>query len=150
MSTPILQKWHSLLALPRKTNLTWHRSRLLEELAERRSAITPLTRLSETADILFTVSRARHDGFALQFRAPWSRTYNGFAKFYMLGKFSSRWGFYRVAAYCVGKRDWRGVREVVNPRKGGKVQEVAGRHGIESEGFKRVCRRLLWVLPVFP
>lgn len=55
-----------------------------------------------------------------------------------------------MAAYCAGKHDWRAVREVVNPRKGAKVDEVAGRHGIAKEAFRRVCARLLWVLPVLP
>ncbi|KAL4923758.1 uracil phosphoribosyltransferase-domain-containing protein [Aspergillus undulatus] len=56
----------------------------------------------------------------------------------MLAKFTSRWSFYRVAAYCAGKPDWRGVREVVNPRKGMKLDEVAERHRIEKEVFRRV------------
>lgn len=113
-------------------------------------ATTPLNRLSETSDVLFTIFRAQHDGFPIHFRPSWSRAYNGLAKVYMLGRFTSRWGFYRVAAYCAGKRDWRAVREVVNPRKGAKVDEVAGRHGIVREAFRRVCARLLWVLPVLP
>ncbi|KAL4985538.1 hypothetical protein BDW68DRAFT_189613 [Aspergillus falconensis] len=150
MSTPLLKKWHTLLGLSRKPELAWHRSRLTEELLERRMAATPLSRLSETSDILFTLSRAQHDGFSIYFRPSWSRTYNGLAKIYMLSKFTSRWGFYRVAAYCAGKRDWRAVREVVNPRKRAKVDEVALRHGIPTRVFRRVCARLLWVLPVLP
>jgi hypothetical protein len=68
----------------------------------------------------------------------------------MLGKFISRWGSYRVAAYCTGKRDWRVVREVINPRKDSKVEEVAARHGIERRVFPKACKRLLWVLLVWP
>ena len=149
MST-FLKRWHTVLGLSRKPELAWHKSRLAEELLERRKATTPLGRLSETSDILFTLSRARHDGFSIPFQPSWSRAYNGFAKLYMLSKFTSRWGFYRVAAYCVGKHDWRSVREVVNPRKRAKVDEVALRHGIPMNEFRRVCARLLWILPVFP
>jgi hypothetical protein len=103
MSTPLLQKWHTVLSLPHQTKRTRNRSRLLEELSERHSASTFLTRLSKAADILFTVSRVHHDGFTLHFRAPWSRPYTGLAKMYMLGNFTPRWGFYRVSAYCTGK-----------------------------------------------
>ncbi|KAL4939265.1 hypothetical protein BDV06DRAFT_231136 [Aspergillus oleicola] len=179
MSTPLLHNWLKALSLPRISNRTWHLSRLSEELAERAAAETPLARLSETADILFTLSRAKHDGAPIQLRfytcfysnhhlqsqskprsqvlgiglrggLPWSKPYNILAKCYMLGKFTSRWSFYRVAALCAGKREWRGVREVVNPRKQSKVAEVAGRHGIEKGKFGTVCGQLLWVFPVLP
>ncbi|KAL4952140.1 hypothetical protein BDW69DRAFT_195896 [Aspergillus filifer] len=141
MSTPFLRTWHKYLSLPRISNRTWHLARLSEELAERAAATTHLSRLSETADILFILSRARYDGSPLHLQ---------FHACYMLGKFTSRWGFYQVAALCAGERDWRGVREVVNPRKMSKVAEVARRHVIEKEKFGRVCCWLLWVWPVLP
>ncbi|KAL4964408.1 uncharacterized protein BDV14DRAFT_200934 [Aspergillus stella-maris] len=176
MSTPFLRTWHAHLSLPRISNRTWHLARLSEELAERAAANTRLSRLSETADILFTLSRASHDrvSICLRFHAfftsnahaavhahshldnqhirypPWSTSYDVLARFYMLGKFTSRWSFYQVAALCAGKREWRGVKEVVNPRKMSKVAEVAGRHGIVKEKFGRVCWWLLWVWPVLP
>ncbi|RAH59040.1 hypothetical protein BO85DRAFT_511562 [Aspergillus piperis CBS 112811] len=150
MSSKLRQKWHTFLNLPRQSDITWHKSRLSEELSEWRKATTPLARLSETSDVLFTISRAEHDGFPIPFRPAWSRTYNALASTYMLGKFTSRWYFYRVAAYFAGKHDWRGVREVVNPRKGMKLDEVADRHGIDKAKFGRVGRLLLWALPVFP
>ncbi|GKZ21541.1 hypothetical protein AbraIFM66951_006723 [Aspergillus brasiliensis] len=150
MSNQFRRKWHTFLNLPRQSNISWHKNRLSEELLERRKATTPLTRLSETSDILFTLSRAQYDGFPLPFRPSWSWTFNALASGYMLGKFTSRWWFYRVAAYYAGKHDWRAVREVVNPRKGAKLDEVAGRHGMDKGNFGRVGRRLLWVFPVLP
>ncbi|PYH71199.1 uncharacterized protein BO88DRAFT_413365 [Aspergillus vadensis CBS 113365] len=150
MSIKLRQKWHTFLNLPSQSNISWHESRLIEELSERRKATTPLARLSETSDVLFTLSRAEHDGFPIAFRPAWSRTYNTVAFTYMLGKFTSRWCFYRVAAYYAGKHDWSNVREVVNPRKGTKLDEVADRHGIDKIKFGRVGRRLLWALPVLP
>ncbi|KAL4789580.1 hypothetical protein BDV19DRAFT_382979 [Aspergillus venezuelensis] len=161
MSTLFLRTWHAHLSLPRISNRSWHLARLSEELAERAAAKTRLSRLSETADVLFTLSRARYDGFpiSLQFHSLdnhyliyplWSASYGLLARYYMLGKVTSRWSFYQVAAMCAGKREWRVVREVVNPRKMSKVAEVAGRHGIGKEKFGRVCWWLLWVWPVLP
>lgn len=56
----------------------------------------------------------------------------------MVAKFSLRWAFYRIVAYACGARGrkLKDVREVFNPRKTGKVDEVAGRHGLDP----RICR----------
>ncbi|KAL3449230.1 hypothetical protein BJX65DRAFT_273057 [Aspergillus insuetus] len=59
-------------------------------------------------------------------------------------------GFLSCRGVLHGKRDWRAVREVVNPRMENKVQEVAARHGIERRVSLKACRRLLWGLPVLP
>lgn len=52
---------------------------------------------------------------------------------YMVAKFSLRWASYRIVAFACGARGrkLKDVREVVNPRKTGKVDEVAGRHGLD-------------------
>lgn len=69
---------------------------------------------------------------------------------YMMAKYTLRWGFYRVAAWiCLGKKI-EGVREVVNPSKDRKLDEVAGRNGLDKEEFRRVGRRLRCVWPLLP
>ncbi|TLD09622.1 hypothetical protein PspLS_11715 [Pyricularia sp. CBS 133598] len=57
---------------------------------------------------------------------------------YMVAKLSLRWTFYHIVASTCGARGrkLKDVREVVNPRKTSKVDEVAGRHGLDP----RICR----------
>jgi len=68
----------------------------------------------------------------------------------MLGKYTLRWGFYRIAAFIrVGFRG-RDVREVANPGKESKLREVAARHQIDPDKFVRVGSWLRWVWPILP
>ncbi|KAL5866433.1 hypothetical protein ACKVWC_011457, partial [Pyricularia oryzae] len=124
-----LHRWHTFLSLPRQASVSWHRARLREELAERRAAVTSISRLSETADVVFTISRARFDGHP--FQSHMLTAVPASVLLYMVAKFSLRWTFYRIVAFACGARGQKlkDVREVVNPRKTGKVDEVAGRHG---------------------
>ncbi len=85
---------------------------------------------------------------------------------YMFGKFTSRWGFYRVlgrvcrvekkvvggygGVRCGGIGGYKGIREVVNPKKEEKLRIVALRHGFEPEVFVRVGWWLRWVWPLLP
>ncbi|KAL4899035.1 hypothetical protein BDW74DRAFT_171803 [Aspergillus multicolor] len=88
MFNSFLKSWHNTLRLTRQTSASWHRARILEELRERRNARTPLEKLSETSDVLFSISRARHDGFAIRLRP--SVFLHPLAYGYMLAKFTSR------------------------------------------------------------
>ena len=149
LSVALLTRWHRFLALPRQTSLSWHIARLTEELEECRLAKTYLERLSETSDVYFVLSRARYDGCPIptsRFSLP-SASVLVFA--YMVAKLTLRWLFYRIAAW-ICKGDWRNVRVVINPKKGSKLEEVAVRHGIEKETFRRVAARLRWVWPLLP
>lgn len=56
-----LSRWHKILRLPRQS-ASWHRDRLQEELEECRRAVGRLQKISETADVMFTISRAYHQG----------------------------------------------------------------------------------------
>jgi hypothetical protein len=69
---------------------------------------------------------------------------------YMLAKYTSRWGFYQIAARLAGAPDYYLVREVVNPSKSTKLSEVATRHKIDQVKFERACRRLLRIWPLPP
>lgn len=144
----ILHQWHALLALPHQPSAAWHRARLREELAERRTATTRLARLSETADVIFTISRARYDGHATRGLPDASAA----VLLYMGAKFSARWTFYRIVAFACGARGerLRRVREVVNPAKASKVDEVAERHGLDRVAFRRWAGRVRVFWPLLP
>ncbi|KAI6476118.1 hypothetical protein MCOR13_011854, partial [Pyricularia oryzae] len=122
-----LHCWHTFLSLPRQAPVSWHRARLREELVERRAAFTSISRLSETADVVFTISRARFDGH--HFQSHMLIAVPAGVLLYMVAKFSLWWAFYRIVAFACGARGrkLKDVRE--DPRKTGKVDEVAGRHG---------------------
>jgi hypothetical protein len=68
----------------------------------------------------------------------------------MLAKFTLRWKFYRTAAVICNAPNYDIVREVVNPNKDQKIEEVASRHQIDAVEFKRVCRQLRQVWPLLP
>jgi len=146
----LLTRWHKMLGLHRQVPSRWHRARLHEELRERRLAKTCLGRLSETSDVLFSISRAAHDGFPICRRPRLDVSRTGLAYSYMLLKYTSRWGFYRTAAMLCGVQHASTVREVVNPGRDGKLEVVAARHGIDPSAFRRVGRRLRWVWPLLP
>ena len=148
----ILRVWHRFLGLNRQTSLIWHRDRLREELRERREAPNLLLKLSETADVFFSISRAKYDGFAIRELPPFLRISNVPVYLYMLGKFTLRWSFYQATAYfCqVPHYSWYRVREVVNPAKDENLHVVASRHHIDPDEFKRIGRRLRGIWPLLP
>ncbi|RSL47930.1 hypothetical protein CEP54_013162 [Fusarium duplospermum] len=111
--------------------------------------MTPIQKLSETADVFYIISRAQHDGHTLR-RLPDLAPPHLVVYGYLLSKYTSRWQFYRTAAFLCDHSDPSSVREVVNPNKDHKVQEVACRHGIDPASFARVCRRLRMVWPLLP
>ncbi|KAL2818253.1 hypothetical protein BDW59DRAFT_152184 [Aspergillus cavernicola] len=146
----VLKRWHGVLRLTRQPVASWHRDRVREELKERRMAKTWGHRLSETSDVLFSLSRARYDGFPIRSLPSMFGPHYALAYAYMLAKYTSRWSFYRVAAYLSGAPRYDLVREVVNPSKSAKLGEVASRHQIDRVKFKRVSRQLLRVWPLPP
>ena len=147
--TSILRRWHRLLGLSRKPTQSWHQERLLDELRELREAKTPVERISETSDVFFTISRAAYDGCPIR-ELPSLTIHHAPVYAYMLGKFTSRWAFYRVAAYFCGSLHYHTVREVVNPSKDSKLDEVATRHNIDPVKFKRIACRLRRFWPLLP
>ncbi|RDW76540.1 uncharacterized protein DSM5745_06532 [Aspergillus mulundensis] len=153
MLNPILRTWHRTLRLTRQPSASWHRARIAEELKERRVARNQLEKLSETSDVLFSISRARHDGFAIRLRP--SVFSHPLAYGHMLAKFTSWWGFYRAAASLSGAQWPRNVREVVSPAREAKLDEVAARHGIDAVRFnavrfRKISRRMLRIWPLLP
>jgi hypothetical protein len=60
----------------------------------------------------------------------------------MLAKYTLRWKFYRTAAFLCNAPHYDLVREVVNPSKDHRLEEVASRHQNDPVEFKRVGRQL--------
>lgn len=145
----VLARWHRMLALAPHER-TWYRDRLREELQEQRRAVRCIHRLSETSDVLFSISRARHDGFPICSLPPLAASQHSLVYAYMLAKYTSRWGFYRTAAFLCDASHYRSVREVVNPNKDEKLVAVACRHGMDPTRFTRVGRVLRRVWPLLP
>lgn len=148
MMQRLLLRWHGFLHLPRHPQ-RWYRDRLREEIRERRLAITPCQKLSETADVFYIISRAQYDGYRLRTLPKFSFSHVWICA-YLVSKYTLRWKFYRVAAFLCHCPDPDAMREVINPAKDHKVQEVACRHGIEPESFARICRRLRLIWPLLP
>ena len=145
-----LRRWHRMLGLSQQFPRSWHRERLREELRERRVATTPLQKLSESSDVFFSISRARYDGFPIQQLPHFIASRHLLVYAYMVAKYTSRWKFYRtVATLCNAPLCGR-VREVVNPRKDFKLEEVARRHQMDPAKFKRVSCQLRRIWPLLP
>jgi hypothetical protein len=145
-----LRLWFQTLNLPRQSHFSWHRARLQEELYERRTAKTNWQKLSETSDVLFSITRAQYDGFPTRNPSCLSGLHFTPIYLYMLAKYTSRWSFFRVVALFCNAQHWNLVHEVVNPSKDHKLIDVASRHAIDQKDFQRVSRQLRRIWPLFP
>ena len=144
----LVERWYKALALVPQKSSSWYRHRLREELIERREAKTCHHKLSETSDVLFSITRARYDGFPVRslpfpHSARWVAIYA-----YMVSKYSLRWTFYRTVAYMCDARRLELVCEVVNPARDQKLEEVARRHHIDPEKFRAVACQLRRAWPL--
>ncbi|KAI9704997.1 MAG: hypothetical protein M1836_006777 [Candelina mexicana] len=146
----LLNRWHKMLSLRQMSPASWHHDRFREEIQECHEARTYIEKLSETSDVFFSISRAKHDGYPIRELIPCNTPRHALVYAYMFGKFTLRWGFHLTAAWLSGVEDWKGVREVTNPGKDHKLELVALRHGIDAEKFGRVGRKLRWVWPLLP
>ena len=146
----LLRHWYQFMGLSRHTPPSWYRDRLLEEIEEYLTADKRIARLSEASDVLFVTIRAQYDGHPVQDLIPPSPPRHGLIYAYMVLKFTLRWSFYRTAAFLCRVPHHSSVREVVNPTKDEKLEEVASRHGIDPAKFKKTCRRLRRVFPLLP
>lgn len=145
-----LHRWHGMLGLSRQSPPSWYRDRIREELRERRAATTRWEELSETSDIFFCIIRAQNDGVPLRKLPPFIASRHTSVYVYMLAKYTLRWQFYRVTALLCCAPHYKSVREVVNPSKDHKLEEVACRHHIDAVTFKRVASKLRRIWPLLP
>lgn len=139
-----------MLGLSRQSPPSWYRDRLREELRERRVAKTRWHKLSEASDVFFSSIRAQYDGVPVRKMPPFITSRHALVYAYMLAKFTLRWKFYRIAAIICNAPHHDLVREVVNPSKDQKLEEVASRHQIDPVAFKRVGHQLRQVWPLLP
>ncbi|KAF9050828.1 hypothetical protein BDZ89DRAFT_1032877 [Hymenopellis radicata] len=144
----LLRRWHRMLGLRVQSPPSWYKDRVREELRERRTARTCVQTLSETSDVFFSIMRARYDGFPVRTLPPFVASRHTMVYAYMLGKYSLRWGFYRVVAILCRAR--HSVCEVVNPGKDDNLRQVALRHQIDPEVFTRVGRKTLDITSLEP
>ncbi|KAJ5189987.1 hypothetical protein N7491_007972 [Penicillium cf. griseofulvum] len=138
-----LRLWFQTLSLPQQSHLSWHRARLREELCERRTAKTSWQKLSETSDVLFSITRSQYDGFIIRNPSCFSCLHSTPIYLYITrrdGHFI-KWS---------PSSHWNLVHEVVNPSKDHKLIEVASRHAIDQKDFQRVIRQLRRIWPLFP
>lgn len=145
----LLGRWHRVLGLQRHPK-TWYRDRLREELSELRAAESPIAKLSESSDVFYTLSRSRHSGYPTRSLPSFSVPRHALVYAYLVGKYTSRWTFYRVAARLSASSEWRSVRECVNSARDSKTVEVAARNDIDPTRFRLVCQRLRRWWPLFP
>ncbi|KAK7959594.1 uncharacterized protein PG986_004448 [Apiospora aurea] len=151
-----LRRWHRLLGLSTHAP-GWYRERLREELRERRHANGPWQKLSETADIMFAISRAQHDGFPVRQsllapKAPLGRRGSCGVCAYMLAKYTSRWLFYQTAAAISAPDDiasWARESQMCSS----SLKRIGTMMGIRMQIWYAVllrlppdCRILSWLL----
>ncbi len=146
----LLKRWHGMLGLSKQSPPSWYRDRLREELREHRIARTRWEKLSEASDVFFSGSRARYDGFPVRKVPSFVTPSHILIYAYMLVKYTLRWKFYRTTAIRCNAPRYDLVREVVNPSKDQKLEEVATRHQIDPVEFKRVGSKLRQVWPLLP
>ena len=146
----LLKRWLGMLSLSRQSPPSWYRDRLREELQERRNAKTAWQKLSETSDIYFSSCRAHYDGFPIRKLPPLLTHHGVLVHAYMLAKYTLRWQFFRTVATLCNVSRYGSIREVVNPAKNHKLEEVASRYQIDPLEFKKISHRLLRVWPLLP
>lgn len=145
----LLTAWLRVLNFARHSP-SWYRARVVEELAERRDAHNSLHRVTETADVIFSLCRARHDGCPVHGVPAFTLQRQGLIYAVMVTKFTVRWMFWKALAWWCGKSDWKHVSEVVNYGKDEKVKQVAARWSIDPEKAVQVARRMRWVWVPIP
>ena len=145
MKLKILGIWHRSLGLA-KYEPRWYRARLVEELAERRKSKSYLSKLSETCDVYYIIQRAQLDGYPLV-RIKFN-VYQIFPIIYMVLKYSSRWGLYRICGIL--SRAEIPIREVINPLKSSKIKEVAMRSKVDFIRFEAIVKMALKFWPLLP
>ena len=136
--------WHNLLKME-KYDLEWHQADMIGELAEYKRAEGFMERWSELSDIVYTYTRARWSGHT-DVSFPLSRGLFIWGALYMFPKYTLRWLFFVFAGRILKSK--RLIREVRNPQRISKLDEIAEKYGLEKEAFHCACRKLLKSWPL--
>jgi hypothetical protein len=143
-SKMIIWFWHNLLKME-KYDLGWHQADIIDELAEYKRAEGFMERWSELSDIVYTYTRARWSGHT-NISFPLSRGLFIWGSLYMFPKYTLRWLFFAFAGKLLKSK--RLIREVRNPKKISKLDEIADKYGLEKNAFRSTCRKLLRFCPL--
>jgi len=140
----IFNFWHTILGMD-KNDLAWHKSDIVEELNEFNNATGLFAKWSEVSDVVYTYTRARWTGHS-EVLFPLSSTHFILGSFYMFPKYTLRWLFYVTAGKIAGSKNI--IREVRNPHKISKLDQIADKNNLNKEEFRHVCQKLLkyWIL----
>ena len=143
MEKTVYRKWHDFLGMPKKS-IEWHRQDVADEYAELDKARGPINRWSEYSDVVYTVTRARWGGYAMD--SPLSRRAFIYGSLYMFPKYTLRYLFFRQA----GKKlhATRPLHEVRNPQKTHKIHYVANKYELDPAKFAAVCKKQLRYWPL--
>lgn len=140
----LINKWHKYLNMP-KHDLGWHEKDLNEEMDELKEAKGFVNIWSEMSDVVYAYTRAKYSGH-LKLKLPLSRVQFIFGLVYMLPKYTIRWKFFRKIGKSFDKN--LNINEVSNPKKIYKLEDIANKHNLDKEVFKKRSEKLLkrWIL----
>lgn len=142
----LINSWHSWMDMPIES-LDWYYEKLSSEITELATAPNWLMRLSEESDVLYSHSRARHDGYDLRIKNIRS-FYRCHIAVYMFAKFSSRRLFYiSVGKKLSPPKDMKALR---NPKKVENLIGLAKKHGYNETVFCYVAQKKLKNWPFLP
>lgn len=142
-----LNRWHDWLAMP-KFDKAWHQSDMSDELAEYHEETKLVKKWSEASDVVYTYTRSRWSGHALDF--PLGKTAFCVGLVYMIPKYSGRFLFFRTAGRRVGATP--DIRCVRNPKKLHKLDGIISHQQIkvDQKKLKTVCQSMLKGWPLLP
>lgn len=140
----IFAPWHNLLRME-KHDLAWHEADIADELIEYQQARGFVERWSEVSDVVYTYTRARWTGYS-ELSFPLPRRYLICGALYMFPKYTLRWLFFITAGKLAKAQ--RVIREVRNPAKLSKLDDIAAIYHLNPEQFRAICQKLLkyWIL----
>lgn len=140
----IFTLWHNALGME-KHNRAWHDKDIADAVAEYEQAQGFIEKWSEISDVVYTYTRAKWLGHSrLSFPLPWG--YLRWGALYMFPKYTLRWLLFVTAGELAKSRQV--IREVRNPEKLLKLDEIAEKYSLNPENFRGICQKLLryWVL----
>lgn len=141
----MIEKWHDWLNMP-KYDQRWHDNDMQDELKEYQVEANILKKWSEVSDLVYTYTRAKWTGHKLDF--PLGRFEYFLGVIYMFPKYTSRYLFFRKAGKKVNSQVV--VREVRNPKRMQKLEEIAATYRLDKTKFSKTCKRQLRYWPLLP
>lgn len=140
----IFTLWHNLLGMEKHDRL-WHEQDIHDELIEYKKARKFFDRWSELSDVVYTYTRARWSGHK-DFKFPLSRFLFLWGSLYMFPKYTLRWLFFLFAGKKAGSK--KPIREVRNPQKDNKLDEISAHYGCDPILFRKICKRRISYWPL--